>query len=285
MVNSAISVSAYAKINLHLEVLNKRVDGFHNIASVFQPISLCDELLIEETPNSSKCNVFSPLFDLPEENTITKAYSEFAEFTGVTSAVNVKLIKNIPVGAGLGGGSSDAAALLLALNGIFNTKLSSEELKNIALKVGSDVPFFIENRTSIVTGRGEIIKPFPLQPSYFGVLVFPEIHSSSKTAYSLLKKTEQDKTGSTIDLENYYCQDCCDWAFFNSFEEVLFEEYPKIKKLKQDILLNGADFALMSGAGSSVFGLFKDEKHAKRAYFELLRQYKSVFLFFCLRFL
>ncbi len=284
MVNSAISVSAYAKINLHLEVLNKRKDGFHNIASVFHPISLSDELLIEEIPNSSDCNVFSPLFELPKENTITKAYKEFVEFTGITRCVNVRLIKNIPVGAGLGGGSSDAASFLLALNRMFKANLSKEELKRIALNVGSDVPFFIENRASVVTGRGERIKPISLNPSYFGILVFPEIHSSSKEAYSLLKRNESDKTASIINFKDFCCQDCCKWPFFNDFEEVLFKEYPEIKSLKQDILLSEADFALMSGAGSSVFGLFKDEKKAKMAYYRLKKQYKLVFLFFLLAF-
>ncbi len=284
MVNSAISVSAYAKINLHLEVLGKRSDGFHDIISVFHPISLSDELLIEEIPRSSECNVFSPLYKLPEENTLTKAYSEFVSFTGIDRAVNVRLIKNIPVGAGLGGGSSDAASLLLVLNRIFDAGLSNEELKRIALKVGSDVPFFIENRASLVTGKGEKMKPVSVKPAYFGLLVYPEIHSSSKIAYSLLKRDELSSGFSSINPEDYCYQDCCDWPFFNSFEDVLFKEYPKIKELKQELLANGANFALMSGAGSSVFGLFKDEKKAELAYLKLLKQYKSVFLFFLLAF-
>ncbi len=284
MVNSAISVSAYAKINLHLEVLNKRADGFHNIASIFHPISLADELLIEEIPTSSKCNVFSPLYELPFENTITKAYKEFVEYTGISRGVNVRIIKNIPVGAGLGGGSSDAAFFLQTLNDMFKTKLSEEELKNIALRVGSDVPFFIDNRASVVTGRGEFIKPVTLKAPYFGILVYPEIHSSSKDAYSLLRRSESDSSASSINLEKNCSQDCSEWSFFNSFEEVLFEEYPQIKILKQDLIQNGADFALMSGAGSSVFGLFKEEKKAKTAYFELLKRYKFVFLFFLLAF-
>ncbi len=284
MVKNAVSISANAKINLHLEVLGKRKDGFHNIVSVFHPISLADELLIEKQTDSGKCSVYSPLFDLPCKNTITKAYEEFKKASGISDGVLVRLVKNIPVGAGLGGGSSDAASVLLALNKMFETGFSAGELKELALKIGSDVPFFLENRASIVEGRGELMRSVSVNSGYFGVLVYPEIQSSTPEAYSLLARKNEEFYSASFNPEDFCNKDCCKWPFFNSFEDILFKKYPAIKEVKNSFLAYGADFALMSGAGSSVFGLFSDEKLAKTAYFELFKQYKLTFLFFLLVF-
>ncbi len=284
MVKNAVSASANAKINLHLEVLGKRKDGFHEIVSIFHPISLADELLIQKDTGSGKCVVYSPLFELPVKNTITKAYEEFKKASGIDDGITVKLIKNIPVGAGLGGGSSDAASVLLGLNRIFNTKFSAGELKELALKIGSDVPFFIENRPAIVKGRGEHIEPIQLDLNYFGVLVYPEIQSSTAEAYSLLNRKADELCSASFKPGEFCSENCCKWPFFNSFEGVLFKKHPAIKEVKDRFLKYGADFALMSGAGSSVFGLFSNEKLAKTAYFELFNQYKLTFLFFLLAF-
>lgn len=281
MIKKAVSLSAYAKINLHLEVLNRRNDGFHDIVSVFQLISLADELLIEKIPEQNICRILSPLADLPEDNTITKAYMEFQKLTGIDSGVNVRLLKHIPIGAGLGGGSSDAAAVLLGLNDLFNAGLSAETLKNTALNIGSDVPFFLQTSSAIVEGRGEILKTIDIDTDYFGVLIFPDIVSSTKEAYSLLKR-ENKRTVQRFNPEDFCSMDCKNWPFFNSFEDTLFNKYPEIKKVKLDLLDYGADFALMSGSGSSVFGLFKDENAAKTAFLELFKQNKYCFLFFAL---
>lgn len=142
MIKSAISLKAHAKINLHLEVLGKRSDGFHDIVSVFAPISLADELLMQRKPDKKECKVLSPLAELPAENTITRAYEEFKNFAGISEGVSVRILKRIPEGAGLGGGSSDAASVLRGLNDMFSTGLTEEDLRVIALKIGSDVPFF-----------------------------------------------------------------------------------------------------------------------------------------------
>lgn len=284
MIKSAVSLKAHAKINLHLEVLGKRSDGFHDLVSVFAPISLADELLMQRIPDKKECKVLSPLAELPVENTITRAYEEFKNFTGISEGVSVRILKRIPEGAGLGGGSSDAASVLLGLNDMFSADLKEEDLRAIALKIGSDVPFFLENGAAVVKGRGEEIKRVSLFSDYFGILIYPGIKSATPRAYSLLGRKESEKLNPAFDPELFCGKDCREWPFFNSFEDVLFNEYPAIKKAKLDLLTYGADFALMSGAGSSVFGLFKDEKTAENAYSKLFAEYPQCFFFLLLAF-
>lgn len=284
MIKSAVSLKAHAKINLHLEVLGKRSDGFHDLVSVFAPISLADELLMQRIPDKKECKVLSPLAELPVENTITRAYEEFKNFTGISEGVSVRILKRIPEGAGLGGGSSDAASVLLGLNDMFSSDLKEEDLRAIALKIGSDVPFFLENGAAVVRGRGEEIKRVSLFSDYFGILIYPGIKSTTPRAYSLLGRKESEKLNPAFDPELFCGKDCREWPFFNSFEDVLFNEYPAIKKAKLDLLKYGADFALMSGAGSSVFGLFKDEKTAENAYSKLFAEYPQCFFFLLLAF-
>lgn len=284
MIKSAVSLKAHAKINLHLEVLGKRSDGFHDLVSVFAPISLADELLMQRIPDKKECKVLSPLAELPVENTITRAYEEFKNFTGISEGVSVRILKRIPEGAGLGGGSSDAASVLLGLNDMFSADLKEEDLRAIALKIGSDVPFFLENGAAVVKGRGEEIKRVSLFSDYFGILIYPGIKSATPRAYSLLGRKESEIRKPAFDPELFCGKDCREWPFFNSFEDVLFNEYPAIKKAKLDLLTYGADFALMSGAGSSVFGLFKDEKTAENAYSKLFAEYPQCFFFLLLAF-
>ncbi|MGI5084709.1 4-(cytidine 5'-diphospho)-2-C-methyl-D-erythritol kinase [Treponema putidum] len=283
MIKSAISLKAHAKINLHLEVLGKRNDGFHDIVSVFAPVSLDDELLMQRIPDK-RCIVLSPLAELPEENTITRTYEEFKNFTGISEGISVRVLKKIPEGAGLGGGSSDAAAVLHGLNDMFSAGLREEELKSIALKIGSDVPFFLEDGAAVVRGRGEEIARVFISSDYFGILIYPEVKSSTAEAYSLLGRKESERLNAAFNPELFCGKDCREWPFFNSFEDVLFNKYPAIKKAKLDLLKYGADFALMSGAGSSVFGLFKDEKTVKNAYFNLFEEYGKCFFFLILAF-
>ena len=284
MIKSAVSLKAHAKINLHLEVLGKRSDGFHDLVSVFAPISLADELLMQRIPDKKECKVLSPLAELPVENTITRAYEEFKNFTGISEGVSVRILKRIPEGAGLGGGSSDASSVLLGLNDMFSADLKEEDLRAIALKIGSDVPFFLENGAAVVRGRGEEIKRVSLFSDYFGILIYPEIKSATPRAYSLLGRKESEIRKPAFDPELFCGKDCREWPFFNSFEDVLFNEYPAIKKAKLDLLKYEADFALMSGAGSSVFGLFKDEKTAENAYSKLFAEYPQCFFFLLLAF-
>lgn len=280
MMVNAMSMTANAKINLHLEVAGCREDGFHDIKSIFQKISLSDKLLIRPI-KENRCKIHSPEFELPAGNTLEKAYSFFQEETGIRQGVEVFLSKNIPAGAGLGGGSSDAASLLLALKELSGAVLDEGVLNKIALKVGSDVPFFLEKASSAwVTGRGEKIKPVKTDNNCFGVLIVPEAFSSTEKAYALLdefyKKTEKEK------LENpcFFCgKRFFETPFFNNFEKPLFEVFPQIQKAKAALLNSGADFALMSGSGASVYGLYKFKETALKARLELSKQWKFCIFF------
>lgn len=279
MAENAICIKAYAKINLHLEVLDRRKDGFHNIESIFHKISLHDFLYVKHSGIDGRCIVRSPGFKLPEDNTLTKAYSFFMMKTGLKYGAEIFLVKNIPSGAGLGGGSSDAASLLTALNSLFNCRLTKGVLKEIALNIGSDVPFFLENSpAAFVTGRGEKIKPLERRYNYFGVLIVPDIFSSTPKAYALLdafyKDREKENSGCFLLSKRNEKTEVLDMPFFNTFEKPLFEAFPDIQKAKNALLDSGAEFALMSGSGAAVYGLYRLEEAALEACDKLSKQWK-----------
>lgn len=287
-----IKVLAPAKINLSLKVLPKRDDGYHDIESIFQSISLYDELLIEKMHEKNKCYVSVDSMELPEKNTITKAYDAFVKKTGIDNGIKVFLKKVIPSGAGLGGGSADAGALIRALNTMFEAKLTYEECVEIALNVGSDVPFFLcggisvedyeNNFSAVVTGRGDVIKKIPSRTDLFYVLICPDVHSSTPEAYGLVDenpglKMDNDCPGVAF-LEEMFHDDVKSWRFSNSFTEVLSRKYPDIRKALEDLKDNGAEYVQMSGSGSSVFGVFTKLEEAKKTQKMLNKKWKRCFI-------
>ncbi|QSH92525.1 4-(cytidine 5'-diphospho)-2-C-methyl-D-erythritol kinase [Treponema medium] len=260
----AISLCAYSKINIHLKVLAKREDGFHNLESIFQRISIADYLSITKLSGSHGCTVESPLLPLPAENTLTKAWKVFKSATGINAGIKVRLIKNLPAGSGLGAGSSDAAALLKGVNDLFEMPLSDSELTTLALQVGSDVPFFLRGAAGIVTGRGEVFKPIQARTDCFGILIWPDVQSSTKEAYSLLDKQKEMLFGGHEAWEyekliKQYHDPLGRWCFVNDFQPVLEQHYPVIGRVRKELCEQGAEFAQMSGSGSAVFGLFSSE--------------------------
>ena len=279
MIKSAVSLKAHAKINLHLEVLGKRSDGFHDLVSVFAPISLADELLMQRIPDKKECKVLSPLAELPVENTITRAYEEFKNFTGISEGVSVRILKRIPEGAGLGGGSSDAASVLLGLNDMFSSDLKEEDLRAIALKIGSDVPFFLKESAGVVTGRGELFEPIQARTDCFGILIWPDVQSSTKEAYSLLDQQKGMLSGEHEawgyeKLVAQYQAPFKVWRFVNDFQPVLEQRYPVIAQARKELYEQGAEFAQMSGSGSAVFGLFGSENLMTSAFQTLLKRWR-----------
>ncbi|MCR4791032.1 MAG: 4-(cytidine 5'-diphospho)-2-C-methyl-D-erythritol kinase [Treponemataceae bacterium] len=277
MVNS-LCVKAPAKLNLHLKVLSKRADGFHSLESIFQTVPLYDELHVKFNRRPESCIVHCNQMDLPVENTLTKAYKGFCRQTGIVQGIDVELTKNIPSGAGMGGGSSDAASLLLALNKMFDEPLAWEQLESIALQVGSDVPFFLSAGCAIVTGRGEIIERISARHDLSYVLVYPEVHSSTAEAYSLIDelKSQNNVVGGPdlACLEAMYGMNPKEWEFINSFTSPLMKKYPEISKALKALGDLDAEFVEMTGSGSVVFGVFTDEKSAKKAYTKLCNEWK-----------
>jgi len=253
---------AYSKINFGLQVLNKRLDGFHNINTVFYLINLYDEIEFSE---SDTIEIISePEFNIPiEDNLIYKAGKLFLESNKISKGFKAVIKKKIPTGGGLGGGSSDAAFTLIALNRLFNTGLLYNELIFLASKIGSDCAFFIYgHRAALGKLKGEFLSSISFLLNYKIAIVNPGIHISTPLAYKLLNRDE--KTIQEIDfkeiIKNYknnpqYFRD----KIFNDFEDVIFPLNPEIENIKNKLYAIGAEFALMSGSGSTVFGIFPNE--------------------------
>jgi len=274
---------APAKLNLSLKVLPKRADGFHNIESIFQKIRLCDELTVKRSA-SAGCSLHVQGMDLPADNTVQKAYTLFTEVTQIREGIAVDLVKHIPSGAGMGGGSSDAAALLRALNSLFSAGPSQDILVKIAEKVGSDVPFFLYGDCAVVSGRGEIVRPINGRRDLFFVVICPDVHSSTKEAYALVDEWYMNNSISKVDwpsldeLEGVYKQPVGEWTFANSFTYPLINRYPEIQIALAAITDSGADFVDMTGSGSTVFGVFDARGKAQDAYNRLASCFKHCYL-------
>ncbi len=244
------------KINIGLNVLNKRADGYHNLETVFYPLPFYDVLEVIQSTNKLKTYELlisgTTIQGNDEDNLCIKAYLLLKKDFPQLPAVKICLHKVIPAGAGLGGGSSNGAFMLMLLNNKFNLKISEDKLRNYALTLGSDCPFFIINKPCIAHGRGEIMNPVELNlPGYKFLLVNPGIHVSTSWAFSQVKFSNEDK------ISNIIHKPVEEWkGLKNDFEPVAFEKYPAIKNIKETMYNAGALYASMSGSGSTVYGIF-----------------------------
>jgi len=260
-----MTIRAYAKINLGLRILRRRPDGYHDLETVFHQIKMFDELELRLHENAI---VFSTnLNDLPtdESNLCVRAAHLLRDLTGTRDGAEITLRKNIPLGAGLGGGSTDAAATLKGLVHLWNLDVSPAELQSLALSIGSDVPFFLSGGTAYATGRGELLEPLSLHVPYWIIVVTPPVHVSTAWAYKNLMRREPSLRADLrqILLEQLGNPEGLKANVLNDFEESVFQAHPEIRKAKELMLGLGADFALMSGTGASVFGLTRSESTAK----------------------
>ncbi len=249
-----------AKINLGLNILRKREDGYHELETVFYPIGLKDGLeFIENKHNKINFTSSGLLLDVdPEDNIVVKAYRLLAADHSLPG-LDIHLHKVIPFGAGLGGGSSDAAFLLKGLNDFFELSLTIDQLKRYALQLGADCSFFLENRPMFASGIGEKLSAIEVSlKGYYLLLVKPQFGVGTKEAYSNIKPAIP-----TFPLPEAIHQSPEKWqeSVFNDFEPSVFQIYPEIAELKSKLLNMGAVYAAMSGSGSSVFGLFKEAPH------------------------
>ncbi|MGV3528478.1 MAG: 4-(cytidine 5'-diphospho)-2-C-methyl-D-erythritol kinase [Flavisolibacter sp.] len=247
------------KINLGLHVVKKRTDGFHDLHTVFYPMAIHDALEIIEAPAGSG-NQFSfsgiAVEGKAEDNICAKAYHLLKKDFPQLPAVSMHLHKNIPVGAGLGGGSADGAFALQLLNKKFKLELSSKKLAEYALMLGSDCPFFLYNKPCFATGRGETLQPIDIDlSSYKMAIVNPGIHINTGWAFQNIIPALPE-----TDLKNAMIQPVENWrnAVSNDFEQPVFNKHPEIKKIKEELYDAGALFASMSGSGSTVYGIFSD---------------------------
>ena len=283
-----MEVLAYAKINLSLEVVGRRADGYHDLVSVMQNVSLADTLVFEK-----KCHNGVSLdtgCDLPadDNNLIVRAARAYFETAGTEFGVDIKLRKQIPMKAGLGGGSADAAATLRALNALNGNALSDEELCRIGAGIGADVPFCVMGGTRICRGIGEKMTPIENALDCCVLIVKGEQGVSTPRAFAALdekygdfagfaKKAEKDIVALEKCLKNGEI-DTVGGVIFNRFEETVAISVPDVLKIKQELLDRGAFAAQMSGSGPSVFGLFENEQSAERAAAQMRLQGKQAFV-------
>lgn len=265
--NSCV-IHAPAKINLFLQVLNRRSDGFHNINSLFQAVTLFDILKFNKISEPiCRVHVKSAHKTAIVDNLIVKAYELLKTNFNLKSGVEVTLTKNIPIAAGLGGGSSDGAATLIALNLLFDLKLDKPVMVETALQLGSDIPFFFSKGQALVTGRGEHVLETNFPTDYKVVLVKPELSLSTKEGYAALKM------GLTCHSTPYNFKDIRNLEGFfksltktgNDFEEVQFKQNPRLGEIKEKLVNCGAVLARMSGSGPTIFGVFQKAKDTERA--------------------
>lgn len=251
-----LNLRAPAKINWFLSVLATRKDGFHDINSLMQYVSLYDDLLFHA---ASTLEVICDSNITLEDNLVYKAASLLQKYASCRKGIKIILHKNIPVSAGLGGGSSDAASTLMGLNTLWGLGLNKRDLDTMGLEIGSDVPFFLNGPSALIQGRGERITRLNFDPSMALLLVKPPISVSTAWAYKSVKKL----TKNTIDIK-LFCQafDKRDFASLNKMlkndlEKIVVKEYPVVGKIKNGLLEKGSVLSAMSGSGPTVFGVFE----------------------------
>ena len=272
---NSIDLKAHAKVNIGLQVKGQREDGLHNIHTVFQELELHDRILLEKQPKAWSIQINDSKIPVDESNTCVQVYlavkKQFSEIDGIS----VTLKKNIPSGAGLGGGSSDAAAVLKGMRELYDLPLNNSELSEIAVNIGADVPFFILGGTQIGNGIGDVLSKISKPVDGYYLLIVPDIFISTAWAYKALKKhLKQD-----IDRPNFAhfleSNNLSNTIFDNDFERIIVPTYPKIGEIKEGLLEAGASYASLSGSGSTVFGIFDEEAKAKQAESHFQKQYQT----------
>jgi 4-diphosphocytidyl-2-C-methyl-D-erythritol kinase len=273
-----ITVLAPAKVNLYLRIVGRRPDGYHLLDSLMVPVNLYDELTIAASSSQPEIVVTcdDPTIPGDETNLVYKAAALLCRETGIQAKISIALRKFIPAGAGLGGGSSDAAAVLKGLNLLLSLRLAEDQLCALAARLGADVPFFIPCRPAKVTGIGEILTAVPPLPSRWLVIVVPLFGVSTRWAYH--RFDELPPAGMPpIDVSRQWLAHH-QWdteLLVNDLEQAVLPEYPQIERIKAHLLRLGAEGALMSGSGSAVFGVFQSCTTAEQSATALAGQGKT----------
>lgn len=252
-----IRTTACCKINIGLNIVSKREDGYHNLETIFYPVPLFDEITISSAEADGIDIAGHKLEGDPNDNLVLKTVRLLRENGYIIPQVHISLKKNIPSGAGLGGGSSDAAAVMRELNKHLSLGLSNEEMERMIAKLGADCPFFIQCKPVYAEGIGDIFSPIEINlKGWHLALIKPDDHISTKEAYSLIK-AEPSKRPITEEVK----KPVENWKLHikNDFEKSVFPNHPKVESIRNTLYEMGASYACMSGSGSSVYGLFKEE--------------------------
>lgn len=277
---AAFTLLAPAKINFSLEVLGKRRDGYHEVRMLMAGVSLCDELKFEAWPELLlECPEGAPGLDTGASNIIIKVAKLLQKRAGVSEGARIRLKKNIPLGAGLAGGSTDAAATLIGLNRLWKLDYDLSTLRKLGAMLGSDIPFCLESGWAIATGRGEKLKTFSQRKKFHVVLVNPGFEVSTKWAYEnvdAVAGSRRNLSALVYDALDQKDFEQVNKIALNDLERVTAREYPQIGQMRQNLTDLGALVARMSGSGPTVWALFKDEASSKKAEKSLKNKYKFV---------
>lgn len=272
-----LTISAPAKINLSLDITGKLDNGYHTLEMILQTISLSDEVVIWKTPDGVEIACDNPDVPLDGRNICDRAARAFFRETGIQGGVKIEIRKRIPIGAGLAGGSTDAAAVLKGLNTLYETRLSQEELLALGLQCGADVPFCLTGGTCLARGIGEKLTALPVFSGVHAVLVMPEFSVSTAWVYQNYRMNDpvrRPDTKAIISAIRNRDIEKVAQGMRNVLESVTAVKYPEIEGIKRDLKASGALGSMMSGSGPSVFGLFEDEQKALRAFEMLQKQYR-----------
>lgn len=281
IIGSRALARSFAKINLTLDVIGKRADGYHNVEMVMQSVSLFDFIIAEKRANGIELATNLKYLPVNEKNIAYKAAQIFFEYTGISGGIKLNIHKNIPVAAGLAGGSGNCAAVLCIMNKLYNAGLSLEELCMLGAKCGADVPYCIYAETMLASGIGETLTPLPPMPACTILLVKPNISVSTASVYERIDSTHCENrpdTAAMLDaLKNKDIYGIAD-NLRNVMESVTENMYPVIRGIKEKMIKNGALGAMMSGSGPTVFGIFDDYEKAKLSHDSFALQFKDTFL-------
>jgi len=270
-----LQLRAYAKINLGLDVIRRLENGYHEVKMIMQTVGIYDELTFERIPSGIVLTTNHGELPLDENNLIYKAVRLMQENYGISEGVKVHLQKNIPVAAGMAGGSTDAAATLKAMNVLFDLQASEEELRELGVKIGADVPYCIMGGTALAEGIGEKLTALPKAPDCYLLVAKPDINVSTKYVYEHLDAKEgyahPDIDGMVEAIKTGSLKGITD-RMGNVLESVTIEAHPIIATIKERMLALGADNSLMSGSGPTVFGIFTDKDKATKAYEQVKKE-------------
>jgi 4-diphosphocytidyl-2-C-methyl-D-erythritol kinase len=272
----SLKIRANAKINLALAVKYKREDGYHEIELIYQEIDFHDNLILSKN-DGNHFSTDSPILQKESTNLCLTAANLLKDEFNIPG-LDIRLEKRLPIGSGLGGGSSDAAAVLKGGLDLYGIKYTPKSLQSVAEKIGSDVPFFLVGCTAYGSGRGEIVKSIKIKPDYHILIIIPDIQISTKWAYknlnlTLTKKNDEYKfrgfTFQDLDLVNFRSE------FYNDFENLVFKHYRQLASVKSELYELGAEYASLSGSGSTLYGLFSSQSETEKAREILTRRFNT----------
>ena len=274
-------VKAYGKINISLDVVGKREDGYHLLKMIMQNVDLYDSLSFQKCNKGINISCNKPYIPTDEKNLVYKAAQLFMDTYDIHEGINIYLKKDIPVAAGMAGGSADAAAVFRALKQVFNIDVDNDDLMKLGVKIGADVPYCIVGGTALCEGIGEIITPLTPFKNKILVLVKPNFGVSTKEVFKNLdisKIFKHPDTDAIIKaMEEERLEDVCN-GMKNLLENVTLRKYPVLKRIKEDMIKMGAMGAMMSGSGPTIFAFFDDMLKAQRCYDKFKIQYKEIYL-------